>query len=690
MRTKLFFILLFAVLSGWVFSQTQWELLNPKPTPNPGRGIAFSSADRGYIITDYELLETTDAGENWEIKQNMTGSKDIKFFGELGFIVGKQGVIWKTINSGESWEQISTEYDFELNTVNIINEDTIIISGAKRIIRTEDGGLTWELHLFPPGITVVKTFFTSSMTGHAVCTHGTILKTVDGGLSWYITESVSTYPSNYYTVHFVNENVGYASREFSKIMKTTDGGETWFQITDATEAIFDFHFLNENRGFATGEYGATYKTINGGATWNKVFFQDAYYGQTDMYGIYFHDNNNGFAVGLRGRIIKTTNGGNTWSHYSFLYNDIKQIQVINNTGYILSGNNFYKSTDFGNNWELAATLQPGTSVTANLFTFVNENLGYMTTGGTYGGHVYKTTNGGLNWTALNNGNRIIHEGIIAIHFINENIGFISGGFNQKKTMKTTNGGTTWTQVSNESYKEIKFVNEMIGYACRNGINYGKMYKSTDGGNTWNSILDLEQNENINSFDFWDENNGLFVGNNSVSYKTTNGGVTWNPVSITYGDYNIVRFYNSETGYVLNNEGTIYKTANGGTTWGYVTNTRARSLVLVNEYIFTAGFYGAIYRSYTGIPFLNVKNSNQIEELTVYPNPTTGFLNIKLNNSQLSSLILYNMDGIAYYPYFTSDEGQLRVNLSHLPSGIYILRVNFKNGETASERIILKK
>ena len=49
-------LLFFNVMS----SQTNWELLNPKPTANTGKDIEFITTNIGFIITSNELLETTD------------------------------------------------------------------------------------------------------------------------------------------------------------------------------------------------------------------------------------------------------------------------------------------------------------------------------------------------------------------------------------------------------------------------------------------------------------------------------------------------------------------------------------------------------------------------------------------------------------------------------------------------------
>lgn len=687
---KILLLLLIIITFNETFSQTNWELLNPKPTTNTGKHIEFISSNKGFIITSNELLETIDSGTTWTKKQNITGGNDISFKNGIGYIVGDFGYILKTIDNGVNWQQIYTGFNDSFNTVNIIDNNTIILSGSNSIIKTLDGGTTW-LGYTIPNVTVVKTAFTSSLVGHAVCNNGKIQKTIDGGNTWYNTYNANTFPSNFFTVYFINQNIGFASKQHDDLFKTTDGGETWTEITGSFEAIYDFYFLDENNGFATGDHGATYKTTNGGITWSQIFFQNGYIYNTSMYSIFFQDSNKGFATGARGRIIKTIDGGNTWTQHSPTYNDFKQLQIVNNNvGFALTDNQFYKTNNFGDTWTLVGTLNLGTSVTSSDYTFINENLGYATTGGTYGGHVYKTTDGGSTWDILNNGNDIIDEGISSICFLDGNIGFISGGFNQKKVMKTTNGGSSWTQVSNQAFGNIQFVNSLVGYANRIGNYYGAMYKTIDGGNTWNQLIEVA-GDGIKSFHFVDENNGYFVGDNSLFYKTTNGGTSWTQISVPYGYYTLTKFYTPNIGYIVNENGEIYKTINSGINWSSVTTQyRLNSLELVNNYIFTAGTNGKIYRSFTGHTVLGTSEKETEKQFVVYPNPTSNYVNISLN-SKAEKVELYSADGRSLTPKFiTNTKDFIKLDMTDFSIGIYYLKLTFKNNKSLTKQVIVKK
>lgn len=595
MKKNLLILLCTILCFNKMQSQTNWELLNPKPTANTGKDVEFVTTNIGYIITSNELLETIDAGSTWIKKQNFSSGNDMSFFNSTGCIVGNNGYVLKSTDNGTSWNQISTGYSSSFNTVNIIDDNNIIFSTSNSIVKTDDGGTTWE-SLSIPNSAVNKTSFANSLVGHAVCNNGIILKTIDGGENWYTTKDDSnTFPSDYFTVYFVNENIGFATREHDNMYKTTDAGETWVEISGTVDAIFDFHFLDENNGFATGEYGATYKTNDGGITWNQIFFQNGFVGGTSMYGIYFRDSNIGYATGARGRIIKTTDGGNTWTPHSVTYNDVKQIEFINeNIAYVLVGNQVYKTTDSGNTFVLlGAPVEGGHTYE---ISFINENIGYASAGGNLGSSfgarkVYKTTDGGLNWNPTNSGNSLTSNNLRYIHFIDENIGFAGGG-----VIKTIDGGTTWSYLNSTiRFGQVQFFNSQIGYGRRVGYSNGRIYKTIDGGTTWNVSIEVE--EYINDFHFLDENIGYFVGDAGLIYKTINGGSNWEELDVPYENYKLMEFYTSNIGYVRGESGRIYRTQNAGYSWELLSTIHGiNDLELINHNIFLAGTYGKIYRS----------------------------------------------------------------------------------------------
>jgi hypothetical protein len=78
------------------------------------------------------------------------------------------------------------------------------------------------------------------------------------------------------------------------------------------------------------------------------------------------------------------------------------------------------------------------------------------------------------------------------------------------------------------------------------------------------------------------------------------------------------------------------------------------------------------------------------ELQVYPNPTTGLLTIRTeNDNRIQMIELYSAQGEKLL-VFSGNRGTFQeIDISHLPSQIYILKI-LVNGQIFTKRLILQK
>lgn len=227
---------------------------------------------------------------------------------------------------------------------------------------------------------------------------------------------------------FFTEEIGcklYQYQNFFAIYRTFDKGQTWNAYSPANDATFipyaKVKMINDTLIYSWGERG----------------FQAGLYRVTD-------------------------NGSSLCFSFDTLYwsNDIFSMNM-NGTGYALLHNNtftnyLFKSTDFGNNWQLVHTFSTS-DITG--MTFTNDYLGYYTT---ENGEVFKTIDGGVNWTNLNLTNI---NALQALDFYNDTIGYVVG--NAGTIHFTQDGGSTWIDESlanGPDFKEIRMVDLSTAYA----------------------------------------------------------------------------------------------------------------------------------------------------------------------------------------------------------------------------------
>ena len=313
--------------------------------------------------------------------------------------------------------------------------------------------------------------------------------------------------SNYYTggqhwdCSFINPNTGWAGGDGLKIFRTTNGGSSWELIhsPSSSNIIYSLCFKDFNVGWAGTYSGEIYKTTNGGFNWTATLV--AY--NKKINSLYFINQNTGWLAGESGVYAKTTNGGIQWSGSLPGSSDSFDIYFLDSLkGFVCGYEKLATTTDGGSNWNIISY----TNVILSSISFINSQTGYVlgslqnVSNYSAGLYVLKTTNGGINWNNIFNEtawpNSILQ--LKDSHFQNENIGIYVGtmiyagpSYSYSGVMrKTTDGGMNWSNINNywgEGLHCIEFANSLTGFAAGTGA----IYKTTNGG-----VMFIQNKENI--------------------------------------------------------------------------------------------------------------------------------------------------------------------------------------------------
>ena len=226
--------------------------------------------------------------------------------------------ILRTSDGGETWQEYTFQHDnnsyFTIYSFHFIDSENGWACG-ENVYRTNDGGKSWTEVNTGYQTDFLEVFFVDKLTGYLFGTKNMNLKTEDGGKTWFlINEEIFELNPDKMKVTFLDNKTGYI-KTIADIYRTTDGGISWPLLNKGGIHINDITFIDEKTGWIIGDYLMyncyIYKTEDSGETWTEqIVLHDI---DVVLKGIYFADKDNGWAVGVSGLIFNTTNGGDSWN-----------------------------------------------------------------------------------------------------------------------------------------------------------------------------------------------------------------------------------------------------------------------------------------------------------------------------------------------------------------------------------------
>ncbi|MBL1279111.1 MAG: T9SS type A sorting domain-containing protein [Fluviicola sp.] len=210
--------------------------------------------------------------------------------------------------SYSQWNQITSPYNGNLNTIEFIDQNIGYIGGNTAIMKTLDGGISWTSTSIAD-FSINCFSFPSSTTGYYGANNNIVRKTTNGGTTWAL-QNPNLSPYGVLAMSFPTVNDGYVVGQVGTLRKTTNGGTTWITVnTGITQDFNGVHFFDANVGLFIGDNGLIKRTSNGITSWSTVSSGTS----NNLEDIFFIDNSTGFIVGEGGTILKTTNAGVNWT-----------------------------------------------------------------------------------------------------------------------------------------------------------------------------------------------------------------------------------------------------------------------------------------------------------------------------------------------------------------------------------------
>jgi hypothetical protein len=199
--------------------------------------------------------------------------------------------------------------------------------------------------------------------------------------------------------------------------------------------------------------------------------------------------------------------------------------------------------------------------------------------------LFRSTDDGANWTAVNSGFSLIWACAI-----NDGVLFAStlGGL-----FRSTNDGASWTAVNFSSAGSAYAL-----LACGVGLfagNDGTVFRSVDNGDSWVACLNSGQLSSI-----LENGSSLYAGiSGGGVFLSADSGLSWTPVNSGLADLNVECLAAGDRAIFAGTESGVFRSMDNGSSWTAINSGLANTSVLalaVNGTALFAGTDGGVFRS----------------------------------------------------------------------------------------------
>jgi len=599
MRIKLTCLIIAAamIFSGTAFAQ--WTMDYAADNGIAFYDVTFPSSDIGYIVgAGGVIYKSVDGGDTWVSQTSPTALSffDVFFTSTTnGWAVGDAGLIAYTTN-GTDWNLHSQSGVLtstqDINSIEINGLNGVMGADTGLLWYTTDGGTTWTAAVSKPYVDDVNSVrMFDSLVGIAAADGDGIEYTLDGGLNW-TGASINLGPAPYSRddiegLLVIDDTTAVATGWGSTaagaqpmiILVTKDKGLTW-TCPDETYPwaiyCYGYNFAKFPDGHVILVGGGSYSAapiVHSSGDYSEWLPSEPFYGNT-LRGVgIVPGTDRVIAVGDGGCIATSDDRGYTWSQY---------FKADNGFGGVL------KFASYG----------------PKVFAVGDAGL-------------YMTKEGDGDWTfgliSTNYWAETLHD-IWIVPEANPLDGYVMYVCGARDYLaKSTDKGETWTELSH-ALALSSAIYGMHWFDAENGLLAGEyngddaLYTTDDGGLTRTLVWSNVKSEQINSISFAPDNlHGVFVCDNIAMYYTSNGGANWTAgtenILSTTNDLEEVHMVNPTTAWTVGDAGTFAVTTDGGAVWTQQTGLPALTLMDVyfnhDNFGWISGDDGLVYYTNNG-------------------------------------------------------------------------------------------
>jgi len=507
------------------------------------------------------VFRSTDTGTSWTQTALTKSVSCLAVSGTNLFACTDSGIVLST-NNGSSWTAATTPFQYFIQMVQMDTNlfavaDSIVPFGG-RVYHSTDNGMNWTAvdgglsnrQVTALAISGTNLFGVTRGVGPGYSSYvflstncGTDWTEMGSGIPWavgpFVATNAGTLLAGTYRVERGGVGVG------GPLLLSANNGVDWTQVSDIQEFVGALAVSGTNLFAGSWTTGKVFLSTDDGTNWRRVGI--GLWDQIVTALAESHDEagRTNLFVGTervfgseRGVYLSTDNGTN-WTTANTPFGVFNQI-VQSGTNLFAGGWGVFRSTDNGSSWTAVNTGLPlqfpydSTQGYAEVAALAVSDTKLFAGIGNHG--VYRSTNDGTSWTAVNTGLRNPYDttqyyGASAFAVNGTKVFALASG-----VFLSTNYGTNWIPAASLTPPYAVSALAVSGTNLYAGTGTGGVFLSTNDGTSWTSIntgfpkavVDTTRYCGVHAFAVSGTN--LFAGTDGGVSLSTNAGASWTEVN----------------------------------------------------------------------------------------------------------------------------------------------------------------